>query len=226
MASPYPRAIVDRIQRESARPLVLIDNAFPGTPYDAVLADDFGGAYQAAHHLIQLGHHNIRMITGYTQNPEIPPSFVERERGFHTACTDANLPLTKPYLIPTEADPPFELDKIVALEKWLKEIMASPERPTALFCAADFYAVAIVEALQKQGFGVPEDVSVAGYDDFEIARKAHPTLTSVHTYKRAMARTAVSLLLDRIEGDNRPPLHVTLATQLVTRNSTGKRPSG
>ncbi|MCA9943461.1 MAG: LacI family DNA-binding transcriptional regulator [Anaerolineales bacterium] len=225
MASPYPRAVIDRIQRESARPLVLIDNAFPGTPYDAVLADDFGGAYQITQHLIQLGHQNIRMITGYTQNPEIPPSFVERARGFHAACADAGLPGTEPLIVPTEADPPFDLEKFPEMEKWLEGVMASENRPTALFCAADFYAVAIIEALTKHGCAVPEDISVAGYDDFEIARKSQPALTSVHTYKRAMARTAVSLLLDRIEGDNRPPLHITLATQLVTRDSTGKRPS-
>ncbi|MAT98473.1 MAG: hypothetical protein CL608_15115 [Anaerolineaceae bacterium] len=226
MASPYPRAIIERIRRESGRPLVLIDNAFPGTPYDAVLADDFGGAYQVTQHLIQLGHQNIRMITGYTQNPEIPPSFKERARGFHAACADAGLALSEPLIVPNEADPPFELEKMAEMEKWLEGIMAAPEPPTALFCAADFYAVAVIEALEKQGLRVPEDVSVAGYDDFEIARKSQPALTSVHTYKRAMARTAVLLLLDRIDGDNRPPLHIKLATQLVTRDSTGKRPSG
>ncbi len=224
MASPYPRTVVDRIQRESGRPLVLIDNAFPGTPYDAVLADDFGGAYQVTRHLIQLGHQNIRMLTGYTQNPEIPPSFVERARGFQAACSDARLPITEPLIIPVEADPPFELEKVAKMEKWLEGIMAREDRPTAIFCAADFYAVAIVEALTKQGFRVPEDISVAGYDDFEIARKLQPSLTSVHTYKRAMARTAVTLLLNRIDGDNRPPLHITLATQLMARDSTGKRP--
>lgn len=224
MASPYPRAVIDRIQRESGRPLVLIDNAFPGTPYDAVLADDFGGAYQITQHLLQLGHRKIRVITGYTQNPVIAPSFVERLRGFQAACADADFLTLEPDVVPDEADPPFELEKTIEFENWLLSLMEGEERPSALFCVADFYAVAVIEALQKHGYNVPEDISVAGYDDFDIARKSSPTLTSVHTYKRAMARTAVSLLLRRIEGDNRPPLHITLATQLVKRESTGLRP--
>ncbi len=91
LTSPYPATFVKRLSRESGCPIVLIDNIFPGAPFDSLMMDDFGGAYQITQYLIALGHTRIVMATGRMGNPEIPPSFQERYRGYCAACTAAGL---------------------------------------------------------------------------------------------------------------------------------------
>jgi len=221
LASPYPKSLVERIYRENGRPMVLIDNILPGGQFDSVMADDFGGGYQVTQHLLELGHREIVMITGRTENPDIPPSFCERYRGYQRAGRDVGVEPRCAAILPAVVDPPSTNGVEEPLKAWLTSLFTEPNRPTALFCAADFFAVSILTALSDLGIRVPQDVSVAGFDDFAMATQVNPSLTSVHTYKRAMARVAVERLLDRIDGDDTPVMNTTLVTELMVRQSTG-----
>lgn len=208
---------------KNGRPIVLIDNIIPGGQFDSVMADDFGGGYQVTQHLLELGHREIVMVTGRTENPDIPPSFCERYRGYQRACLDAGFEPREAAILPAVVDPPSANGVEESLKAYLKSLFAEQNPPTALFCAADFFAVSILVALRDLGIRVPEDVSVAGFDDFAMATQITPSLTSVHTYKRAMARVAVERLLARIDGDDMPVMNTTLVTKLRVRQSTGRR---
>ena len=92
LASPYPPELVKKIASAVSCPMVLIDNFIPGSPYDTIMNDDFGGAYQAVQYLLELGHRTIYMIIGPLKRlgaqPSDPPSIIDRHRGYSAAMLD------------------------------------------------------------------------------------------------------------------------------------------
>ncbi len=221
---PYPRAIIERLIRETERPLVLVDNMFPDLPFDSVMADDFGGAYQAIQHLIQLGHTRIAVVTG--RHPEdhlLAPSYQERYRGYLAACQDAGLPALPLWIIPDEINVMIESGR-AELQEWLRPRLQGAEAPTALFCTGDHYAHAVLIVLNNLGIRVPADCSVASFDDIHIASMLIPSLTTVHVYKQAMGQIAVERLLARLNGDDTPRQIILVGTRLMIRQSTGPAP--
>jgi DNA-binding LacI/PurR family transcriptional regulator len=106
------------------------------------------------------------------------------------------------------------------LPQWLSNLLSRSPRPTALFCNVDFYAVHIISALNVLGYRVPEDISVVGFDDLEIAQMIHPQLTTVRINRNAMSQIAVARLIARIEGDDSPPLTIHVGSQIIVRESS------
>jgi DNA-binding LacI/PurR family transcriptional regulator len=222
LASPYPPALVKKVASAVNCPIVLIDNHVPGSPYDAIMDDDFGGAYQAVQHLLGLRHRYIFMVMGQLQKQEIslsiPPSIADRYRGYAAAMMDAGyppfpaieMPLTYAQTAPDRKE----------LPQWLSNLLSRSPRPTALFCNVDFYAVHIISALNVLGYRVPDDISVVGFDDLEIAQMIHPQLTTVRINRNAMSQIAVARLIARIEGDDSPPLTIHVGSQIIIRESS------
>jgi LacI family transcriptional regulator len=95
------------------------------------------------------------------------------------------------------------------------------DRPDAVVCANDLIAIGALRAAKELGLRVPRDVAISGYDDIDMARVCTPALTTVRQPVEELSRTAVDLLLDRIEDPDRPPTRHLLATTLVVRESTG-----
>jgi LacI family transcriptional regulator len=222
LAGLYPSPLVERIAHETACPLVLIDNMLPNTPWDSIMADDFGGGYEATQHLLALGHRHIMMVVGLMGKQALAWSFLERYRGYQAACTAAGITPQPMITIPPEAEPNSPQD-FNSYRPWLEGLLA--DKPTAFFCAADLYSLHLIGMLNRLGLDVPHDISVASFDDINFATMSHPTLTTVHSFKRFMARIAVERLLARIEGDDLPPLHISLGVELITRESTGPAPT-
>ncbi len=105
-----------------------------------------------------------------------------------------------------------------------REILALPDRPTAVFAGNDLQALGVYDAARERGLRVPEDLSVVGYDDIAPARWVSPALTTVHQPLRRMGVEAARMLLDptarTAEGG---VARVDLATHLVVRGSTAPR---
>ena len=95
-----------------------------------------------------------------------------------------------------------------------------PEPPTAIFAGNDESAVGIVEAARLRGLRVPEDLSMVGYDDTDVARMASPPLTTVRQPLRDMGAVALRTALRLTAGETVDSHHVELATRLVVRDST------
>lgn len=221
---PYPRSIIERLAQGIGCPIVLVDNTFPNLPFDSVMADDFGGAYQAIQHLIQLGHQRIAVITG--RHPEdhlLAPSYQERYRGYLAACQDAAIPPFALWIIPDEINVMIESGR-AELQAWIRPRLQGSDAPTAIFCTGDHYAHAILIVLNNLGIRVPTDISVASFDDINIASMLIPSLTTVHVYKQAMGKIAAERLLARLNGDDTPRQTILVGTRLMIRNSTGPAP--
>ena len=227
LASPYPPALVNQVANVAACPMVLIDNLIPGSPHDTIMNDDFGGAYQATRYLLNLGHRYIYMIMGEVKAasvlPKHPPSVLDRYRGYTAAMLDSgNTPFPA-------IDLPLSYDQTGPdrneLPQWLRNLLSRSPRPTALFCNIDFYAAHIISALNMIGYRVPDDISVMGFDDLDIAQMIHPQLTTVQVNRSGMSQAAVERLVARIEGDNRPPLIIHIGAQLIIRESTAPIPN-
>ncbi len=221
MSSPYPVALIERISTACNCPIVLIDNHFPGVNYDTVMADDYGGGYQMAQHLIQLGHTRIAVISSWAASLDIPPSFQERYRGYVDGCRAANIEPVDVAIIPQELSSPYVEDGN-PYRTWLQTYLAANQDVTALFAVGDYLAIATAQMLQGLGYSIPDDYSIAGFDDYEMASMIDPPLTTVHIYKREMGRAAVQRLIARSDGDVMPPLHTLVGVELVIRASTGQ----
>jgi len=222
LASPYPAALVKNIASSTKCPIVLIDNFIPGSPYDTIMNDDFGGAYQAVQYLLELGHRHISMIIGPLKKPgvqpSIPPSVTDRHRGYSAAMLDGGYTPFPAMEIPLDYKQTFPGRK--ELPQWLGGLLARSPRPTALFCNVDFYAAHIISALLTMGYRVPDDISVVGFDDLDIAQLIHPRLTTVQINRRVMSQLAIERLVARIEGDSSAPLTIHVGTRLIVREST------
>lgn len=222
LASPYPPVLIKQVAKVVNCPMVLIDNLIPGSPYDAIMNDDFGGAYQAVQHLMELGHRYIHMIIGQLKKPGVlpntPPSVLDRYRGYSAAMLDGGYTPFPAIEIPLDYQQTVPGRK--ELPQWLSGLLSRSPHMTALFCNVDYYAVQIISALQTIGYRVPADISVVGFDDLDIAQMIHPQLTTMQINRSAMSQVAVARLAARMEGDVGAPLSIHVGTRLIVREST------
>jgi LacI family transcriptional regulator len=99
-----------------------------------------------------------------------------------------------------------------------KSILARGEPVTAIFAGSDPTAVGVYEALREGGKRVPEDISVAGFDDIE-ARTLHPSLTTAHIYLEEIGKKLVEFVLKRIDHLELDPQQFSVPTKLIRRES-------
>jgi LacI family transcriptional regulator len=98
-------------------------------------------------------------------------------------------------------------------------------RPTAIFAGNDMIALGVLLAIRESGLRCPEDVSVVGFDDLEIAESTNPSLSSVSQSGYQLGTAAARILLDRLEGDVSPAKHLILDTSLKLRHSVAAPPA-
>jgi LacI family transcriptional regulator, xylobiose transport system transcriptional regulator len=101
-----------------------------------------------------------------------------------------------------------------------ERLLASEDRPTAVFAGNDIQALGVIEVASELGLRVPEDLSVVGYDDTQVATWARPRLTTVHQPIRRMAAEAARIVLRMAAGEPVDQPRLELATHLVVRDST------
>lgn len=203
----------DTIQQLSDQelPVILVDNQFPDTDLDCVVADNFGGSYQAIQYLIHQGHKRIAFIQGPTKYR----SLVDRFRGYCCALIENGLELN------------FELVQESVSKgipnKGYREMKALLERGTpfdAVFCVSDRSAFGAMQALQEEGIVIPRDIAIMGFDN--VAQSAHtsPPLSTVEVPKSAMGILAMSRLHELINNSGPGmPVKNVLATCVMKRAS-------
>ena len=169
------------------------------------------GGEAAARHLAELGHKRVAFISG-------PPTFRssrERREGFEAGLDAMGLTLETCYA--QEGAYTFESGIECAAE-----LLKLDPRPTAIFAGNDEMAAGVLQVARQMDIRVPEDLSVVGFDDFEIARRLWPSLTSVRTPTREIGRLAAERLIGRDEGEGRD-MQDRLPS-LVVRQSSGPAP--
>jgi len=190
-------------------PVVFVDR--PEARGHAVLVDSEGAAFRVTEHLIQHGHRRIGMISG----PLTFANLRECYQGYVRALASAGLSVD----LGLVAEEPFF--SIEAGRKAADRLLALPRPPTAIFGAADLFAIGAMRAAKERGLRIPEDIAVAGYNDIELAALVDPPLTTARAPAYEMGVAAMTMLRQLMNGERAGPSRVTLDTPLIVRRSCG-----
>lgn len=194
---------------EENLPVALIAQDIPELMIDVVAVDDYLGGYQAAQHLVSLGHKRIAILVGNMNRT----SDKYRLEAFRQALEDHGLELTEELVIRTDYS--REDGKRAA-----RELLTSPKRPTAIFACFDFLAIGVYQAAKELGLRIPDDVSVVGFDNTILASIVDPPLTTIAQPIDEMGRQVMDLLVREIEGDKKTKQRIILPPELIIRQST------
>jgi LacI family transcriptional regulator len=173
---------------------------------DTVMPDNVGGARELARHLVELGHRRIGVIAG----PNTLTTTDDRLHGFLAQLAELGVELP-------EQNISWGDFGRQSGETATGELLERVPGLTAIFALNDVMAIGVVAALQRKGLRVPEDVSVAGFDDIPFALDLRPGLTTVRVPMLELGRRAFSLAFDPRPAGFRVEL---LPTELVVRGST------
>jgi LacI family transcriptional regulator, galactose operon repressor len=198
----------DAFMRAGA-PVVVLDAFHPRLP--SVRIDDVAGGVLATQHLIDLGHERIAFV-GDRTDPGL--GFVSSDRrrdGYRRALQQAGLPM----LGELQREGPH--GRPVA-HRLTRELLTLDEPPTAIFAASDTQAFGVLEAASFEGFAVPDDLSVVGFDDLEVA--PYVGLTTVHQPLEERGRRAVARLVAAMDADDFQPHEERLELELKVRRTT------
>ncbi len=190
-------------------PAVLLDARDDEGWFDSITIDNHRGAYAMVRHLLALGHRRIALVKGPAGNFDAN----ERLRGYRDALREG----------PAEWSAGLEFDGDFSEEAGHRagtRIVALRPRPTAVFAANDGMAIGVLSALRDAGVRVPEEISLAGFDDIPICRFTAPTLSSVRVPIAAVGAHAITRLLQIIGmANSHERLYETLSTTPVLRQS-------
>lgn len=179
----------------------------------AVSIDDFKGASLMTQHLIDLGHKRIAFVQGGA----LHSTAQRREAGYKATMEKNGLPVKAGWIQP--GDYTFKSGFEAA-----SKLLALTARPTAVFAASDDMAAGVIALAHGLNLKLPEQLSVAGFDDTPLAATLWPALTTIHQPIATMASTAVQTIADTIRkrrgGDLSPSMHYRMDCSLVTRAST------
>jgi DNA-binding LacI/PurR family transcriptional regulator len=214
-----PEVETVHILQHTGLPVVLIDTDVPDLAVDAVLSDYFGGAREAVSYLIRTGHRQIAFIS----SPVIDKIYTLELRlmGYHAALLNAGLPFNEA-LYAVSSSPVGHIHQSLSPEggyEACQRLLARNVPFTAIFCANDLMAIGAIKALREAGLRVPEDISVIGVDDIELAEHIQPTLTTVRVNKEGMGSTAVKTLIARAANPEAEPTTTLLKVELIKRQS-------
>ena len=195
-------------------PLVVIDPLnLPRTEVTSVGSTNFNGGVSATQHLLQLGHREIAYVGG----PPGASCNQARLHGYRAAMESAGL-------VPQEEHVLNEGFHYDVGRRLGARLLALPRRPTAVVGGCDAIALGIMEAARVEGLRIPDDLSVTGFDDTDLAAMAAPPLTTIRQPLREMGRVALRTVLRMAGGEALDSHHVELATELVVRGSTAPPP--
>jgi DNA-binding LacI/PurR family transcriptional regulator len=190
-------------------PLVMIDRPMQHDDrLSYVTIDNVHAAENVVKHLIATGRKRIAHITGQMEISDGR----DRLLGYQNALKQAG--------IPVESDLIY-YGKFTRTAGYLGMKYLAQFAPDAIFAGGDTVAVGVLHAAHELGLRVPQDLSVVGFDDIDVARQALPQLTTMRQPVQLKGATAADLLIDLIEGKVTSPQHITLPTELVIRNSCG-----
>ena len=182
-----------------------------------VVLDHRRAARLALNHLTELGHKEIAFMKGspFSSDSE------DRWKSICEVAKEIGIPMRAELIVQLEGDDPTPQLGYPFAKKLL-----SRKRPfSALFAYNDISAIGSMRAFQEAGLRVPEDVSVVGFDDIQIAQHNSPSLTTVRQPLQEMGETAARILLNRIDDREAYVPEIRIEPELVVRNSTARAPA-
>ncbi len=206
-------------------PVVLVSNRLDRDDIPSVNMDNIGISRQVIQYLLRLGHrrigffqvqHDVNSPKGLSYD-----SFSQENKLFAYREVVKKMSLIN---IPEYAQTPIRdwtQQSLVdvagdAIDAW---VSMGTERPTAIHCGADVYALALIEAAKKRGLSIPDDLSVVGGMNTDECELSDPPLTSIEYHPAESSRLILDMMCQRIEHPEHPPWHATLMGELIERGS-------
>lgn len=194
-------------------PVVIISNFLYRDPdkaeniedIDYVTANNEAATIRLMEYLYSLGHRQI----GFVISDPCHSSFRERLQGFYLGSRLLKLRLRDDWIIRGLPDGRTAAQRILSLK----------ERPTAVISCNDFIALEIIDYCKEQNINIPEDLSIAGFDDIESSAWSQPPLTTVRVLTDEMGEKAVKRLIEKISDPNSTPTTLLIGTELIIRES-------
>jgi DNA-binding LacI/PurR family transcriptional regulator len=187
---------------------VIINNVCEEHIGYSIEADNLGGGREATQHLLDLGHRRIAYIAGPVEEWDS----VERQRGYEEALRAHGLVVDPALIVRGNGWPEGGKEAI-------RQLLALPTPPTAVFCYNDVTALGAMRAAWAAGLRVPQDLSVVGFDDIDLAHCFEPPLTTIAQPTRQMGEKAVQMVLNLVAGAEFVE-NCVLPSLLVVREST------
>lgn len=175
---------------------------------DKIFENSEYGGYLATKALIKAGHRAIAIITG-----SLRKSLAQnRLKGYQKALAETGITARSEWIIESHFDFAGGIDG-------MNRLLALNEKPSAVFACSDTIAVGVYQALWAVGLRVPQDISVVGYDDIELAKYLSPPLSTVSQPKAELSKLAVETLLKRIKNPNAEKQTLLLTPEYIQRQS-------
>ncbi|AMQ06204.1 LacI family DNA-binding transcriptional regulator [Sporosarcina psychrophila] len=194
LASKYPVVQCSEYDEDGSISYVTINNEL--------------AAYHAVRYLIKIGHKKIALINSHKKYLYAR----ERRQGFEKALKEFDLPINPDWIYNTDSLG-FEQGQLA-----MRHLLTVTERPTAVFAVSDILAIGALKEINTNGFHVPNDIALIGFDKISFSNMTHPTLTTISQPGYKMGSTSATMLIDKIKG--KEVKSVVLDHELVIREST------
>ncbi|MCB9079805.1 MAG: LacI family DNA-binding transcriptional regulator [Anaerolineaceae bacterium] len=206
-----PQAIIEPLQQASI-PVVVLEHDLPNT--HCITMDELQGARLAMQHLLSLGHRRIGMIKRQPSSALSNLRFV----GYTDNLIEAGIPYDPALVIESKAGH-------AAGYTSMRQLLALPNPPTAVFTHNDMLAMGAIRAIHDAGLTVPGDISVVGYDDTSNAAYLNPRLTTVKSPVAELGQRASQIIMELAQhAGNLPAQTIILPVELIVRASTAPPP--
>lgn len=194
--------------KEQHIPVTFLDFYDESVTVDSIVSDNVYGSYLLTNYLVENGHTEI----GFIGDIFATSSILDRYLGFYKALLQNGLELKEEWIL-NDRD-----------ENGTLHAVSFPKKmPSAFVCNCDEVAYRVVEQLKSEGFRVPEDVSIVGFDDYIYATLSNPALTTFAIDVQCMTETAVKSILRGISGNNLSPGRKVISGKIVVRDSVRKK---
>ncbi|MEX0770694.1 MAG: LacI family DNA-binding transcriptional regulator [Balneolaceae bacterium] len=200
-------------------PLVLYDRVSESLDANAVVTDDYLGAYKAVTHLIEQGCKRIAHFSG-RQHINI---YKDRLKGYRDALKEHNLEVDEDLII--ESDLIRDTDRILKTGNKLgNQLLQLPQTPDGVFSSSDFAAMGAIQTFKEQGISIPDEIALVGYSNDFSCSVIEPGLTSLDQHTKRMGNFAAQLFLDQVNSneDDFTPRKTLLNPQLIVRASSSR----
>lgn len=204
--------LTGRLNATKARirvPVVMINEQEGPGVQNLVTIDDMHAAMRAMEHLIELGHRRI----GYVGVSDRPRSNANRLKAYRRVLKVAGI----------SYDPGLVYDSVAMTDHAQRGrdslAMLRAGKATAVFCYNDMCAIGLIAACRQAGLRVPDEISVVGFDDIDVAQHAQPPLTTIHQPRFELGESAMRMMLGLLNGE--PQRNHIFSAELVVRQSTG-----
>lgn len=198
-----PAKYIKQIQ-EYHLPMVCLDFYDDRIKEDSVISDNIYGACQITRYLIDQGHTQIGFIGSYYQTSSI----MDRYIGYYKAMVQEDLPIHKEWILEDRDEDGKYID-----------IQFPKQMPTAFVCNCDDVAFNVIKTLKKQGYHVPEDISIVGFDNSIHAELSSPKITTFDVNVDSMVKNAVDIILRKVDDPEYTVGRVIVTGNMVERKS-------